>query len=90
MSSSFTFDGREVPFAAGQTVAAALVASGTYAWRTTRFGGRPRGVFCGIGVCFDCLLVVDGHADRRACVEPATTGAVVRSQDGAGHDDLAV
>lgn len=90
MSPSFSFDGREIPFAEGQTIAAALVAAGTYSWRTTRGSGRPRGVFCGIGVCFDCLLVVDGRADTRACLAPATPGAVVGSQTGAGHDDLAV
>ncbi|MHA3701064.1 (2Fe-2S)-binding protein [Jatrophihabitans sp. YIM 134969] len=87
---TFDFDGRTIPFTDGQTVAAALVAAGTYSWRTTRFGGKPRGVFCGIGVCFDCLVVVDGRPDQRACLAPATAGAVVATQDGAGHDDLAV
>jgi predicted molibdopterin-dependent oxidoreductase YjgC len=84
----FDFDGSRVPFAPGQTIGAALWAHGVRSWRTTRFAGRPRGLFCGIGVCFDCLVEVEGRADRRACLEPAVDGLVVRSQHGAGRDDL--
>jgi predicted molibdopterin-dependent oxidoreductase YjgC len=87
--SRFTFDGRVVPFVEGQTIGAALWAQGVTATRTTRFAGRPRGMFCGIGVCFDCLVVVDGHQDERACATPAVAGMDVRTQDGAGHDPLA-
>jgi predicted molibdopterin-dependent oxidoreductase YjgC len=86
--SAFEFDGSPVPFAPGQTIGAALWAHGVRSWRTTRFAGRPRGLFCGIGVCFDCLVEVDGRADRRACLEPAVDGLAVRSQRGAGRDDL--
>jgi predicted molibdopterin-dependent oxidoreductase YjgC len=89
MSATFSFDGRAVAFRPGQTVGAALWADGVTATRTTRFAGRPRGMFCGIGVCFDCLVVVDGRLDERACATPAVAGMDVRTQDGAGHDDLA-
>ncbi|MFF8194983.1 (2Fe-2S)-binding protein [Streptomyces bobili] len=82
-----TFDGREVDVLPGQTVAAALWASGVVAWRTTREEGRPRGVFCGIGVCFDCLVTVDGRPGLRACLTPATPGADIRTQEGTGRDD---
>lgn len=58
-------DGEPLPYTEGQTVAAALVAAGRVAWRTTRVGHRPRGVFCGIGVCFDCLVTVDGARGQR-------------------------
>ena len=78
----FRFDGRPVAFAAGQTVGAALWADGVRSVRTTR-GGRPRGLFCGIGVCFDCLVTVDGRRDERACTLPAADGLDVRTQDGA-------
>lgn len=84
MGATFLFDGREVPFAEGQTIGAALAAAGVRAWRTTRFGGRPRGLFCGIGICFDCLLDVDGRPNQRACMVPARPGAVVNSQHGMG------
>ncbi|MER6562057.1 (2Fe-2S)-binding protein [Streptomyces sp. NPDC001027] len=82
-----TFDDREIEALPGQTLAAALWSSGVTAWRTTRGAGRPRGVFCGIGVCFDCLVTVDGRPDQRACLAPAAPGAVVRSQAGTGHDE---
>jgi predicted molibdopterin-dependent oxidoreductase YjgC len=88
--SCFEFDGSPVPFTEGQTVGAALWACGIRSWRTTRFGGRPRGLFCGIGVCFDCLVEIDGRADRRACLEPAADGLVVRTQVGAGRADQQV
>lgn len=82
--STFEFDGAAVPFVPGQTVGAALWAHGIRSWRTTRVGGRPRAIFCGIGVCFDCLVTVDGVPDERACVVPAGPGTVVRTQRGVG------
>ncbi|MEU8301356.1 (2Fe-2S)-binding protein [Micromonospora sp. NPDC048909] len=74
MTHRLTFRGTEVPAEPGQSVAAALVAAGILGWRTTRRGGRPRGLFCGIGVCFDCLLTVDGVPDQRACLVTAADG----------------
>lgn len=72
-----TFDGRTIPVAEGQTIAAALTAAGIRAWRTTRVGGGPRGLFCGIGVCFDCLVTVNGRQALRACQVEARPGDVV-------------
>jgi predicted molibdopterin-dependent oxidoreductase YjgC len=83
--SGFTFDEQQVPFEPGQSVGAALWAAGVRSVRTTRSTGRPRGLFCGIGVCFDCLVEVDGRGDQRACVTPARPGLVVRTQNGAGR-----
>ncbi len=80
--SEFTFDGDPVPFTDGQSVAAALLATGRRTLRRTRVEGRSRGVFCGIGVCADCLVAVDGRPGVRACVHPAVAGAVVESMDG--------
>jgi hypothetical protein len=82
--SHFVFDDDIVPFEEGQTVGAALVRVGIRSWRTTRFSGRPRGLFCGIGVCFDCLITVDGVPNVRACLHPAATGMRVSSQEGTG------
>jgi predicted molibdopterin-dependent oxidoreductase YjgC len=82
--SAFTFDGTQVPYREGQTVAGALLASGTRTWRTTRGCGRSRGIFCGIGVCFDCLVEVDGVSNQRACLLVATDSLMVRTQDGVG------
>ncbi|KDN81546.1 (2Fe-2S)-binding protein [Kitasatospora cheerisanensis] len=84
------FDGRPVPALPGQTLAAALWADGVLAWRTTRTGGRPRGAFCGIGQCFDCLATVNGRPNQRLCLLPAEHGDAVTTQEGHGHGDLAV
>ncbi len=81
-----TVDGAPVAFTPGQSVAAALIASGRLAWRTTRIGGAPRGAFCGIGVCFDCLATIDGRPNQRACLVPATPGLAVTTQGGTGHE----
>ncbi|WP_418960703.1 (2Fe-2S)-binding protein [Streptomyces tritici] len=87
---AFTFDGRTVTARPGQSVAAALWAAGILAWRTTRVGGRPRGAFCGIGQCHDCLATVNDRPNRRTCLTPARPGDVVTTQEGHGHDRHAV
>ncbi|GAB4280314.1 MAG: hypothetical protein Kow0092_35930 [Deferrisomatales bacterium] len=76
-------DGRPVPARAGQTVAGALVAAGI---RTFRHGekGEPRGLFCGMGVCFECRVTVDGVPDVRACVTPARPGCRVELEGPGG------
>jgi len=82
--SHFSFDGQPVPFAEGQTVGAALTAAGVRSWRSTRRDGRPRGIFCGIGVCFDCLITVDGQPNLRACLLEAAPDMAVTTQEGTG------
>jgi predicted molibdopterin-dependent oxidoreductase YjgC len=84
------FDGRAIPALPGQTIAAALWAQGIVAWRRTRVTGRPRGAFCGIGACFDCLATVNGRPNQRTCLLPAEPGDTVTTQEGHGHADLAV
>ncbi|MDX3232993.1 (2Fe-2S)-binding protein [Streptomyces sp. ME19-01-6] len=74
-----SFDGRTIHARPGQSVGAALVAAGVVAWRATRGEGRPRGLFCGIGVCYDCLITVDGRPDQRACLVPAADGMRLES-----------
>ena len=85
----FSFDEREIDFVEGQTVGAALVNAGIYSWRVTRRRETRRGLFCGIGVCYDCLISVNGTANQRACQVTAVAGMTVRTQTGTGHDDLA-
>jgi predicted molibdopterin-dependent oxidoreductase YjgC len=72
-----TFAGREIPFEPGQSVAAALIAAGVRSWRRTRHGAAPRGLFCGIGACYDCLVTINGEPARRACLVPARDGDVI-------------
>jgi hypothetical protein len=81
----FSFDGEPVPALPGQSIAAALWAGGRLSWRRSRVNGSPRGVFCGMGVCFDCLVVVDGRPNVRACQAQAGPGAEVVTQEGVGH-----
>jgi predicted molibdopterin-dependent oxidoreductase YjgC len=80
---TLTLDGREVGAHEGESVAALLFAEGVVATRLTQ-GGEPRGVFCGMGVCFDCLVVVDGVPNTRACVTWVREGMRVARQDGLG------
>ena len=72
-----TVDGRPVLAAPGETVAAVLIASGYKAFRIDPRTGQPRGLFCGIGVCHECLVTVDGRADVQACQTEARPGMVV-------------
>ena len=71
-------DGVPLPAYEGETIAGALMASGRRAWRQTRHG-EPRGIFCGIGVCFDCLVTVNGTRNVRACLAPVAAGLVVQT-----------
>ena len=77
-----TFAGRTLQARDGQSVAAALTAAGVRSWRTTRRGARPRGLFCGIGVCFDCLLTIDGRPAQRACLVPVRDGMILGETGG--------
>lgn len=84
---TITVDGEPVRTQAGRTVAASLMLeAGQLAWRSTRFESRPRGVFCGIGVCFDCLVTVDGTPNLRACLVQVAEGMDVTVQDAAVQD----
>lgn len=74
-----TVNGEPVTGRAGQTIAAVLLAAGHRAWREAP-SGAPRGVFCGIGVCFDCVLTVNEVPDVRACLRRAQDGDVVTAQ----------
>jgi len=84
---TFTFDGREVTAHPGESIAAALLASGIRQLRSTRVDGRPRGLFCAIGTCFDCLVRVDGDRPVRACLTPVQPGLDVTPGDLPDGDD---
>lgn len=77
---NFLFNGQSIECEPGMTIGAALLKAGIRELRTTRFEGQPRGIFCGIGSCFDCVVVVDGVANRRACITMARDGLVVTSE----------
>jgi len=83
---TFTFEGQVMSAYPGETIGAALMAAGILTFRTTRRQGRPRGLFCGIGLCFDCLVIVDGIPNQQACLVAVKPDMLVQVQTGTGED----
>ena len=81
---SFLFDGRPMTGLLGQPIAAALLENGVSVFRHTHKSGRPSGLFCGIGQCSDCVVVVNGRPNVRSCVTPLEAGMVIETQMGLG------
>lgn len=77
-------DGQDLLAHEGESIAAALFASGRRATRWTARTGEPRGYFCGMGVCQDCLVTVDGLPNVRACMTPVREGLRIETQRGLG------
>ena len=69
---------------AGETVAAAVLASGIRFTRTTPVSNTPRAPFCLMGVCYECLMVIDGLPNQRACKLTVAEGMKIESQHGPG------
>ena len=69
-------DGVTIVAAPGQTLAAAMLSAGLVRFRES-VTGEPRAPLCGMGVCFECRVSIDGVAGRRACMVPASGGMVV-------------
>jgi len=76
----FEFDGQQVLGRPGQSIAAALWAVRETVLRTTAEHQAPRGYFCGMGICFDCLVTIDGRPNCQACLVPIAAGMVVTPQ----------
>ena len=79
-----TVDGKPVKAYEGETIAAAILATGTRALRTTPVKNESRGLYCGIGICFDCVMIIDHIPNIRACQTLVKKGMVVESQKGDG------
>jgi predicted molibdopterin-dependent oxidoreductase YjgC len=87
---TFTLDGRPFHAREGEPIAAALLAAGIRVFRTTPGSGEPRGGYCFVGRCADCLMTVDGILNIRACVTPVRQGMRVQTQHGLGSwEDVA-
>jgi predicted molibdopterin-dependent oxidoreductase YjgC len=80
---ALTVDGRPVTARAGDTIAAALLAAGIDHCRTTPVSGAKRAPYCLMGVCFECLVTVDGAGNRQACLVAVREGMRVETQRGA-------
>ena len=81
---TFSFDGRTLTGLAGQPIAAALLDNGISVFRHTHKTGQPRSLFCGIGQCNDCVVVVNGKPNVRSCTTPLEEGMVIETQHGLG------
>src|SRR5882672_6189859 len=81
------FDGTEIEALPGETIAAALAAADIVAVRRAR-SDAPRGPYCGMGVCFDCLVTVDGRPNQRACLTKVASDMDVRSTPMAGSSTV--
>ena len=82
---SISFEGLVLTVPAGESVAAALTIANVGATRTAVVSGAPRGAYCLMGVCFECLMIIDGVPDRQACLVTVRDGMTVRRQTGAGR-----
>jgi pyruvate/2-oxoglutarate dehydrogenase complex dihydrolipoamide dehydrogenase (E3) component len=85
---TITFEGRMLGARPGQSLGAALAAAGEHALRHTS-GGDCRGMFCGMGVCQECLVTVDGAPNQRACMVKVADGMVVHRQAAPGETPTA-
>ena len=79
---TFTYNDRQVEGYEGEPIAAALKAAGLMVHRYTKKEHKPRGIFCAIGRCTDCVMVVDGKPNIRTCVTPLKEGMKVQTQYG--------
>ena len=77
-----TIDGRSARVRAGDTVAAALISAGVLASRVADVSGAPRAPYCLMGVCFECLVTVDGIGNRQGCLVPVKAGMRIDTHHG--------
>jgi len=80
-------DGKTLYAREGETVAAALLANGIRVFRHTAKRHEPRGLFCGIGQCTDCVMEIDGVPNQRTCMTIVRSGMTVRTQEGHGKTE---
>jgi aerobic-type carbon monoxide dehydrogenase small subunit (CoxS/CutS family) len=75
-------DGEIIPSLEGEPIAAAILASGKQIFRYTNKRKTGRGVFCGIGRCTDCMMIVNGVPNVRTCITPVESGMKIETQYG--------
>jgi len=79
---TFYIDGKTVAAESGETVASVLMRQEIPSCRTTPVNGSPRAPYCMMGVCFDCLVVIDGVASTQSCLVAVREGMRVERQFG--------
>ena len=83
-------DGEAILALEGEPIAVALLAAGRQVFRYTTKRNEPRGVFCALGRCTDCVMVVDGRPNVRTCVTPAKDGMIIETQVGPSDRRLTI
>ncbi len=78
---SITVNGQPIEAYPGESIATVLAIAGYRAFRATDASASPRGIFCGMGICFDCLVTVNGLPNQRACMTEARAGCEVHVRD---------
>jgi len=81
---SITIDSKEIKAIKGEMIAAALLANNIRIHRFTSKRKEPRGIYCGIGQCTDCVMVVNGKPNVRTCITPVEEGMFIETQYGYG------
>jgi len=84
---TITFEGESLTVPAGVSVAAALLVGGVRDFRSSAVGQAPRAPYCMMGVCFECLVEIDGVPARQSCIVTVQDGMEVRRQVGAASLD---
>jgi len=77
---SIIFEGKNLDVEIGQTVASALLVGGDIVFRSSVVSGQPRAPYCMMGVCFDCLIEIDGVPNQRACMIPVREAMRIKRQ----------
>lgn len=83
-----TVDGKTIMAKEGEPILAALLANNIIVNRYTQKRKEPRGLFCGIGQCTDCAMIVDGTPNVRTCITPVKGGMVIETQYGLGKEEI--
>jgi len=78
-------DGQLIEAVEGEPIAAAIMAAGRLMLRHTHKRKEPRGVFCGIGRCTDCVMIVDGQPNVRTCITPVKAGMKIQTPGQSGN-----
>ena len=77
---SIIFEGKNLEVEIGQTVASALLVVGNMGFRSSVVSGQPRGPYCMMGVCFECMIEIDGFPNQRACMIPVREAMKIKRQ----------
>lgn len=77
---TISLDGKKITAYPGETLATVLLANGKRVFRHSQTKGQPRGLYCGMGICFECLVTVNGQANVRACQTLSQPDDIVETQ----------